>query len=74
MSYIHGQVVSIYIAYELNKLYSKTIPTLVNCLFGAVSLNKNADIDKHKYSEYRIGFDRSNVYSDGNGFGRNVII
>ena len=31
---------------------------LVNCLFGAVSLTKNADIDKYKYSGYGIGFDR----------------
>ena len=49
-------------------------PTLVNCLFGANSLTKNSDIDKNKYSEYGIGFDRGNVYSVGNGFGRNVII
>ena len=27
-------------------------------LFGAVSLTKNADIDKYKYSGYGIGFDR----------------
>ena len=32
--------------------------TLENCLFGAVSLTKNADIDKGKYSGYGIGFDR----------------
>ena len=33
-------------------------PTLVNCLFGAVSITENADIDKNKYSGYGIGFDR----------------
>ena len=55
-------------------IYAKTSPTLVNCLFGAVSLTKNADIDKYKYSGYGIGFDSGNVYSVGNGFGRNVII
>ena len=48
--------------------------TLVNCLFGAVSLNKNAGIDKYKYSGYKIRLDRGNIYSFGNGFGRNVII
>ena len=32
--------------------------TLENCLFGAVRLIKNADIDKYKYSGYGIGFDR----------------
>ena len=55
-------------------IYAKTSPTLVNCLFGAVSLTKNADIDKYKYSGYGIGFDRASVYLVGNGFGRNVII
>ena len=70
----HGKIVNIYIVYELDKTYVKTHPTLVNCLFGAVSITKNADIDKYKYSGYGIGFDRGSVYSVGNGFGRNVII
>ena len=70
----HGKIVNIYIVYELDKTYVKTHPTLVNCLFGAVSITKNADIDKNKYSGYGIGFDRSSVYSFGNGSGRNVII
>ena len=74
ISHTHGKVVNIYIVYELNKLSSNMNPTLVNCLFGAVSLTKNADIDKYKYSGYGIGFDSGNVYSVGNGFGRNVII
>ena len=55
-------------------IYVKTSPALVNCLFEAVSVTKNSDIDKNKYSGYRIGFDRGNGYSVGNGFGRNVII
>ena len=33
-------------------------PTLENCLFGAVSLTKNANIDRYQYSGYGIGFDR----------------
>ena len=64
-------MVNIYILYEL---YSNTTSTLVNCLFGAVSLTKNADIDKYKYSGYGIEFDRNGVYSVGNWFDRNVII
>ena len=49
--------------------------TLENCLFGAVSLTKNADIDKYNYSRYRIGFDRHGSFSSlGIGLGRNVII
>ena len=45
-----------------------------NSLLGAVKLVKNADIDKYKYSEYGIGFDRRRMFSVGNGFGKNVII
>ena len=46
-----------------------------NCLFGAVKLTKNADIDKYKYSGYGIGFDRRGAFSfPTGGFGCNVII
>ena len=71
----HGKIVNIYIVYEISKNYSiSTYPTLENCLFGAVSLTKNADIDKYKYSGYGIGFDRQGGFSFGNGFGKNCII
>ena len=50
-----------------------TTLALVNCLFGAVSLTKNTDIGKYKYSWYGIGFDRGDIYSAGNRFGRNEI-
>ena len=73
ITYNHEKIVNIYIVYELDKISTKTSPTVVNYLFGAVSLTKNADIDKYKYSGYGIGFDRRNVYLFGNGFGRNVI-
>ena len=43
-------------------------------MFGAVSLTKNADIDKYKYSGYGIGFDRHGELSFGNGYVRNVKI
>ena len=46
-------------------------PTLENCLFGVVSLTKNVDIDKYKYSGYGIGFDRKEKFSVSNGFGEN---
>ena len=75
VKYSRGKVVNIYIVYEISKNYSiSTYPTLENCLFGAVSLTKNADIDKHKYSGYGIGFDRSGEFSFGtSGLGRNCI-
>ena len=43
--------------------------TLVNCLFGEVSLTKNADINKYKYSGYGTGFDGGGNFSfPGDGF------
>ena len=44
-----------------------TDPTLKNCLFGAVALTKNADIEKYNCSGYGIGFDRRSSYSFPNG-------
>ena len=59
VTYNHGKIVNIYIVYEISKNYIiSSYPTLENCLFGAVSLTKIADIDKYKYSGYGIGFDR----------------
>ena len=44
-------------------------------VFGAVTLTKNADIDKYRYSGYGIGFDRRSSFSfPGGGFGQNVLI
>ena len=52
ITYTHGKIVNIYIVYEINKKDSTTIsdPTLENCLFGAVTLTKNLNIDKYRYS------------------------
>ena len=48
---------------------------LENCLFGAVKLTKNADIDKYGYSSYGIGFDRHGSFSfPGTGLGKYIII
>ena len=69
-------MVNIYIVYEL-RTSSSTIndPTLKNCLFVAVTLTKNADIDKYRYSGYGIGFDRRSSFPfPGGGFGQNIII
>ena len=63
ISYTHGKVVNIYIVYELGASSShNNDPTLKNCLFGAVTLTKNADIDKYGYSGSGIGFDRKSSY------------
>ena len=50
-------------------------PTWKNCLFGAVTLTTNTDIDKYGYSVYGIRFDRKSSFSfPGSGFGQNVLI
>ena len=44
-------------------------------MFGAISLTKNADIDKYKYSGYGIGFATHGFFSRlSSGTGRNIII
>ena len=72
----HKKVVNIYIVYELGTSSSNVNdPTIKNCLFGAVTLTKNADIEKYKYSGYGIGFNRRSSFSfTGGGFGQNVLI
>ena len=52
VAYNHGPVVNIYIIYRLIPITKDSIVTLQNCLFGAVKLTKNTDIDKYKYSGY----------------------
>ena len=77
ITYNHGKSVNIYIVYEIKKTDNTTSsdPTLQNCLFWAVTLTKNSDIDTYKYSGYGIGFDRKgNLSFPGTGLCRNVII
>ena len=43
----HGKVVNIYTVYEISRnINISDYPTRENCLFGAVSLTKNADINQ----------------------------
>ena len=63
VSYTHGTIINIYIVYELGASSSQSDdPTLKDCLFGAVTLTKNADIDKYAYLDYVIGFDRKSSF------------
>ena len=73
---IHKKVVNIYIVYELAASSPhNSDPTIKSCLFGAVTLTKNADIEKYKYSGYGIRFDRRSSFSFPNGrFGQNVLV
>ena len=76
VSFTHGKIVNIYIVYELGASSSNdNDPTLKNCLFGAVTVTKNADINKYGCSGYGISFDRrSSLTFPGSGFGQNVLI
>ena len=55
----------LYISYELDTWWKdlNTDFTVGNCLFGAVKLSKNADLDKYKYSRYGIGFNSWSKFS-----------
>ena len=76
ITYTHGKIVNIYIVYEISKSINiSDYPTLKSCLFGAVCLTKNVDVDRYKYSGYGIGFDRHEDFSfSGIGLCRNAII
>ena len=76
VTFNHKKVVNIYIVYEISKSINiSDYPTLENCLFGVVSLTKNAEIDRYGYSGYGIGFHRHGCFSfPATGFGRNVKI
>ena len=76
ISYTHRKIVNIYVVYELGASSSNiNDPTLKNCLFGAVTLTKNTDIDKYGYPGCGTGFDRRSIFSfPGGGFGQNIII
>ena len=71
----HKNIINIYIVYELAASSSHTSdPTIKNCLFGAVTVTKSADIEKYKYSGYGIGFGRRSSFSFPSGrFGQNVL-
>ena len=77
ITYTHRKIVNTYIVYEINKK-DNTItsdPALENCLFGAVTLTKNVNIDMYGYSGHGIGFDRKGSFSfSGGGYGQNVLI
>ena len=78
VTFNHGKIVNIYIVYKLMKLsniYKNNNLTIENALFGAVSLTKNADVDKYKYSGYGITFDKRGGFPfPGGGYGQNIMI
>ena len=51
------KILNIYIVCYLDSNLNNFEPILENCLFGAIKITKNSDIDKYKYSGYGLGFD-----------------
>ena len=69
LTYGYGHKVNVYIIYELGASRSNNSDsTLKNCLFGAVTLTKNADIEKYGYSGFGIifGVDMSSSFHISN--------
>ena len=55
LTYDYGHIVNVHIVYELGaSSSSNSNPTIKNCIFGAVTLTKNSDIDKCRYCGYGI--------------------
>ena len=57
VTFNHKETVNIYVVYDLKSSLNNFNSTLQNCLFGAVKLTKNSDIDKYGYAKYGIRFD-----------------
>ena len=64
ITYNHGPIVNIYIAYRLSPSVTSDI-SLENFLFGAVKLRKNLKINT--YSGYGIAFDSKGSFSHPSG-------
>ena len=66
VTFNHGKIVNIYIVYKIIRIVNINNRgdnlTVQNALFGAISLTKNADVNKYKYSGYGIAFDRTSSF------------
>ena len=59
----HGKVVNIYIVFELGAFTSSNSdPIIKKCLFGAVTLTKNADIEKYEILVMELDLIKDQVF------------
>ena len=66
ISYTPGKVVNIYIVYELGTSCSHSDdPTLENCLFGAITLTKNTDINKYRFQVMALDLIENRFFISG---------
>ena len=72
----YDKIINIYFVYDLeSNINSNPDFTVENCLFGAVRITKNTDVNKYRCSGYGTGFDGKGVFSHPTGsFGNNAII
>ena len=70
------KALSVYIAYGVDAWPRNPINifTFKNCLFGATSIVKSSDKEKHLYREYEYTFDSAGSSSFDNDIARNTII
>ena len=80
VTFNHGKIVNINIVYEIIRIANingnrNSNLTVQNALIGAVTLTKNANVNKYKYSGYGIAFDGTSSFSfPAGGYGQNIII
>ena len=60
--YNHGPVVNISVVYETTPDAKTSNVILENCLFGAIKITKNSDVDKYKYSAYVLDLIQEEVF------------
>ena len=73
----NNNVINIYCVYELRQVNISLIIefAILNALFGAMEITKNADTSKYKYKGYGICFDKGgSISEDSINNGRNVLI
>ena len=79
VTFNHGKIVNIYIVYKIIRIANINSRdnnlTVQNALFAAVSLTRNAEVGKYKYSAYGIAVDRTSSFSfPGGGYGHGYVI
>ena len=77
MSFLHKNVVNVYITYELDTWWRdlNTGFKLVDCLYGGVKLSKTSDPIKYGYSDYSVEFDALSQFSwSDHSWGKNVVL
>ena len=62
VTYNHGTIVNIYIVYETTPDTKTSNITLENCLFGAINLTKNFEINKYKIQDMILDWIQEEVF------------